>query len=59
MITLKKDSVSDLNGLIEDAVAYWVSECVDNGELVSGETAWKCVAAFATAKEMEFKGLFD
>ena len=59
MVTLNRESVTELNELIEDSVEYWVQECVNNGELVSGETAWKVVAAYAQAKEAEFAGLLD
>ena len=59
MITLNHESVTELNQVIEDSVEYWVRECCSNGELVSGETAWKLIAAYAQAKEAEFAGLLD
>ena len=59
MITLNRDSVKELTDVIEDSIEYWVQECVKNGELVSGETAWKVVAAYAQAKEAEFAGLLN
>ncbi len=59
MITLNKDTHDELIELIEDSVEYWVSETVKNGEVVSGETAWKIISSLAISKEVEFAGGFN
>ena len=57
MITLNKETHDELIELIEDSVEYWVNEAMKNGELVSGESAYKVIAAFALTKQAEFAGL--
>ena len=59
MITLTRESVTELNELIEDTVEYWCRQCAENGELVAGETAYRIIEAFALAKQAEFEGLVD
>ena len=59
MITINKADETELTEVIEDSVEYWVREMCNNGALVSGETAWKVVAAFAEAKIAEMNGLCD
>ena len=59
MITLNKETHDELIELIEDSVEYWVNEAMKNGELVSGETAWKIISTLAITKEVEFAGGFN
>ena len=56
MVTVDRAAAHELNGLVEDAIAYWCAEQAAQGTLVSGETAWKLVSAYATAKELQFDG---
>ena len=56
MVTISREAATELNETIEDMVEYWCRECAHSGELVSGETAWKLVAAFAEAKVAQFEG---
>ena len=59
MIKLNRNSVTELNELMEDAVEYWCRECASRGELVAGQSAWRVVEAFALAKQAEMAGLCD
>ena len=59
-ITLPRDFVSDSTDVLEDTVQYFCSELAkDYGIMVSGETMWKLVQAYASAKEAQFAGLTD
>ncbi len=59
MVTVNREAVTELNELIEDMVEHWCSEQAAQGALVSGETAWKLVSAYATAKELQFEGVIS
>ena len=59
MITVDRTAAEELNGLIEDMVEYWCTEQAAQGTLVSGETAWKLVSAYATPKELQFEGVIS
>ena len=58
-ITISHEFVNELQEVIEDSVEYTIHEFVRNGELVSGETAWKCIEALAVAKQAQFRGEVD
>jgi citrate lyase synthetase len=58
-ITISHEFVNELQEVIEDSVEYTISEFYKNGELISGETAWKCIEALAVAKQAQFQGLID
>ena len=47
----------ELRITVEDAVQFVISEAAKEGELVSGETAWKMLECLAQAKQAEFQGL--
>ena len=47
----------ELRLTVEDAVQFVISEAAKEGELVSGETAWKMLECLAQAKQAEFQGL--
>ena len=55
-ITISPEFVSELRETIEDSVEYTIREFVSNGELISGETAWKVIEVLAIAKQAEFRG---
>tara|TARA_Y100001973_G_scaffold43927_1_gene65459 strand:+ start:368 stop:553 length:186 start_codon:yes stop_codon:yes gene_type:complete len=55
-ITINRESARELTDMIEDSIEYWCQSMLESGELVSGETAYKIISAFAQAKEEEFKG---
>ena len=59
MVTVDRDAVSELNGLVEDMVGYWCSTQAAEGKLVAGQTAWKLIAAYALAKELQMDGVID
>ena len=58
-VTISREFVTELNELIEDSVEYIIREYAQNGELISGETAYKCIEAFAIAKQAQMQGLVD
>ena len=58
-VTISHQFVDELQQVIEDAVEYTISEFAKNGELVSGETAFKIIEALAVAKQAEFRGEFN
>ena len=58
-VTISHEFSTGLRETIEDAVAYVINEAAEQGELVSGETAWKVVSAIALAKEAQFAGLVE
>ena len=58
-VTISREFATELNEMIEDAVEYVIREYASQGELVSGETAYKVVAAYAEAKVAQFEGLCD
>ena len=55
-ITISPEFVSELRDVIEDSVGYTIGEFASNGELISGETAWKVIEVLALAKQAEFRG---
>ena len=55
-ITISREFNNELCETIEDSVAYIIEEFAKNGELVSGETAYKLLECFAVAKQAEFNG---
>ena len=50
-MTLTRDQLDALTGLIEDSAEFYCSQ-----EMVSGETFWTCVECLATAKLAELRG---
>ena len=58
-ITLSHEFVDELQMVVEDAIEYTIREFAKDGELVSGETAWKVLEALAVAKQAQFQGLVD
>ena len=49
----------EFRSLIEDSVQYAITQAYkQEGELVSGETAWNILLCLATAKTLEFEGHF-
>ncbi len=59
MVTVSQEFSTDLRETIEDMVEYCIGEAFKNGELVSGETAWKMIECLALAKQAEFAGMFN
>ena len=43
--------------VVEDSVEFAVSQLCENGELISGQSAWKVVCALAQTKLAEFDGM--
>lgn len=58
-ITISREFVTELRGVIEDAVEYTINEYAKEGQLVSGQTAWRLIEALAITKEAEFEGMFN
>ena len=58
-ITISREFNNELCETIEDSIEYIISEYAKNGELYSGETAYKLLEAFAIAKQKEFNGDFN
>ena len=52
MVTVSHRAHKELVELLEDAVQYWCASQAEEGELYSGETAWKIVGAYGEAKEV-------
>ena len=59
MITISKETNEFITESIEDTVSYICQELASSGELVSGETVYKMLEAFAIAKQHEFNGDFN
>ena len=57
MITISQEFNTELRMTVEDAVEYVITEAAKQGELVSGETAWKMLECLAQAKQAEFAGI--
>ena len=58
-ITISREFVNELQEVVEDSIEYTIREFAHNGELISGESAWKILEALAVAKQAEFQGMFD
>ena len=58
-ITLSHEFVDELQMVVEDAIEYTIREFARDGELISGESAWKVLEALAVAKQAQFQGLVD
>ena len=58
-ITISSEFVNELQDVIEDAVEYTIREYASQGELISGESAYKIIEALALAKQAQFQGLID
>ena len=52
MVTVTHRAHQELVELLEDAVEYWCRSQAEEGELYSGETAWKIAGAYSEAKEV-------
>ena len=59
MIKVSYQAHVELRETLEDMVEFWINEQRKEGELISGETAWKMISCLAAAKEAEFGGMFD
>ena len=59
MVRVSFQASTELRETLEDMVQYWCEQQRKEGELISGETAWKMIGAMAEAKEAEFSGAFD
>lgn len=55
-ITLSHEFVDELQMVVEDAIEYTIREFARDGELISGESAWKVLEALAIAKQAQFRG---
>ena len=55
-ITLSHEFVDELQMVVEDAIEYTIRERAKDGELISGESAWKVLEALAIAKQAQFRG---
>lgn len=58
-ITISQEFNKELCETIEDSIEYIIAEYAKNGELVSGETAYKLLECFAVAKQAQFRGEVD
>ncbi len=58
-ITLSHEFVDELQMVVEDAIEFTIREFAKEGELISGESAWKVLEALAVAKQAQFQGLID
>lgn len=58
-ITISHDFVNELQGVVEDSIEFTIREFASQGELVSGESAWKVLEALAVAKQAQFAGDVD
>ena len=60
MTTVDREYVAELTEMIEDVVQYAANDLAkQHSQLVSGETIWKIVSAYAETKEAEFASLVD
>ena len=58
-ITISHEFVDELQMVVEDAIEYTIREFAKEGELISGESAWKVLEALAVAKQAQFQGIID
>ena len=58
-ITLSHEFVDELQMVVEDAIAFTIREFAKDGELISGESAWKVLECLAVAKQAQFRGEID
>ena len=58
-ITISHEFVDELQMVVEDAIEYTIAQFVKDGELVSGESAWKVLECLAVAKQAQFRGEVD
>ena len=58
-ITVSREFATELNETIEDCIQYTINEYAQQGELISGETAWKIISCYAEAKLAEYSGAFN
>ncbi len=56
MPVIPVEFAQQLNETLEDVVEYTIAEWAEEGILVSGETAWKLIAAYANTQEAVFAG---
>ena len=55
-ITLSHEFVNEIQMVVEDAIEFTIREFAKDGELISGESAWKVLEALAIAKQAQFRG---
>ena len=58
-VTVSREFAQELNECVEDAIEYTIREYAEQGELISGETAWKIISCYAEAKIAQKQGLVD
>ena len=58
-ITISHEFVNEIQMVVEDAIEFTIREFAKEGELISGESAWKVLEALAVAKQAEFRGEFN
>ena len=56
-VTINRDTVTDFNEILDDTVEFFCQEY--QSELISGETAWKLMAAYAETKLAEMNGMIE
>ena len=59
MITISREAATELKELIEDTIEHFCDESYKNGEIISGETAYKILECLAQAKQAEMNGYID
>ena len=59
MITVSREFATELNECVEDVIEYTIREYAEQGQLISGETAWKIISSYAEAKIAQMNGLCD
>ena len=55
-VTVSREFATELNECVEDVIEYTINEYAAQGELISGETAWKIISCYAEAKIAEMQG---
>ena len=55
-ITISHEFVNEIQMVVEDAIEFTIREFAKEGELISGESAWKVLEALAVAKQAQFRG---
>ena len=58
-VTVSREFATELNECVEDVIEYTINEYANNGEFISGETAWKIISCYAEAKIAEMNGKFN
>jgi len=59
MIQITRNQGDTITSTLEDTVSFLCEELAQQGELISGQTVYKVIHAYAECKLMEYTGAFN